>query len=66
MKKHFFVKNTEKQLGLKSCKRPKIDSNVALSLLSDYREVSYNLQRALSLQFWKAFTFANSRVSDDY
>ena len=28
--------------------------------------MSYNLQRGLRLQFWKAFTFANSRVSEDY
>jgi len=61
-----FVKDTEIQLGLKSFKRSKIDSNVTLSLLSDYNEMSYNLQKRLVLQFWRAFTFANSKVSGDY
>ena len=29
-------------------------------------EVSYYLQRNIKIQFWRAFTFANTRVSDDY
>ena len=61
-----FVENTEKQLGLKPFKRPTIDSSTTLSLLSDYKEISYDLQTGLKLQFWRAFTFANSRVSGDY
>tara|TARA_B100001167_G_C16766035_1_gene304224 strand:- start:126 stop:1820 length:1695 start_codon:yes stop_codon:yes gene_type:complete len=61
-----FVENAEKQLGLKPFKRPTIDSGTTLSLLSDYREISYVLQKGLKLQFWKAFTFANSRVSGEY
>ena len=29
-------------------------------------EVSYFLQRNIKIQFWRAFTFANTRVSDEY
>ena len=28
--------------------------------------MSYDLQKGLTLQFWRAFTFANSRVSGDH
>ena len=61
-----FVESVEKELGLKSFKRKKIDPNKTFSSLSDTNEVSYNLQQGLRLQFWKAFTFANSRVNEDY
>ena len=61
-----FVETVEKELGLKPYKRKKIDYDKTFSLLSDTNEVSYNLQQGLTLQFWRAFTFANSRVSDDY
>ena len=60
-----FVESVEKELGLKSFKRKKIDPDKTFSSLSDTNEVSYYLQRGLRLQFWKAFTFANSRVSED-
>jgi len=29
-------------------------------------EVSYFLQKNIKIQFWRAFTFANTRVSDEY
>ena len=61
-----FVESVEKELGLKSFKRKKIDPDKTFSSLSDTNEVSYNLQQGLRLQFWKAFTFANSRVNEDY
>ena len=61
-----FVESVEKELGLKSFKRKKIDFDKTFSSLSDTNEVSYNLQQGLRLQFWKAFTFANSRVNEDY
>ena len=28
--------------------------------------MSYNLQKNIKIQFWRAFTFANSRVRDEY
>ncbi|MDC0142857.1 radical SAM protein, partial [Candidatus Pelagibacter sp.] len=61
-----FVESVEKELGLKYFKRKKIDPDKTFSSLSDTNEVSYNLQQGLRLQFWKAFTFANSRVNEDY
>jgi len=61
-----FVQSVEKELELKPFKRKKIDADKTFSSLSDTNEVSYNLQQGLRLQFWKAFTFANSRVNEDY
>lgn len=61
-----FVGNIEKQLGIKAFDRPKIDYDKVFSIISDTREASFDLQKGLKLQFWQAFTFANSRVSDDY
>ena len=56
----------EKELGLKPFTRPKIDSAKTFSILSEYEEMSYNLQKGIKIQFWRAFTFANSRVRDEY
>ena len=61
-----FVETTEKELGLKPFTRPKIDSAKTFSILSEYEEMSYNLQKGIKIQFWRAFTFANSRVRDEY
>jgi radical SAM protein with 4Fe4S-binding SPASM domain len=61
-----FVETTEKELGLKPFIRPKIDSAKTFSILSEYEEMSYNLQKGIKIQFWRAFTFANSRVRDEY
>jgi len=61
-----FVGATEKELGLKPFKRPEIDSARTFSLLGEYEEMSYNLQKGITIQFWRAFTFANSRVSEEY
>ena len=60
------VKDTEKQLGLKPFNRQKIDSNTVLSLVNERGEASYDVQKGLKINFWRAFTFANSRVNDDY
>ena len=60
------VKDTEKQLGLKPFNHQKIDSNTVLSLVNKKGEASYGVQKDLKINFWRAFTFANSRVSDDY
>ena len=61
-----FVETTEKELGLKPFTRQKIDSTKTFSILSEYEEMSYNLQKGIKIQFWRAFTFANSRVRDEY
>ena len=61
-----FVESVEKDFGLKPFKRKKIDPDKTFSSLGGTNEVSYNLQQGLRLQFWKAFTFANSRVNEDY
>ena len=61
-----YVETLEKEFELKPFKRKIIDPDKTFSLLSDTNEVSYNIQRKLRLQFWKAFTFANSRVNDNY
>ena len=61
-----YVESIENELGLKNYRRKKIDSDKTFSSLNETNEVSYNLQQGLTLQFWRAFTFANSRVSDDY
>jgi len=61
-----YVESVEKELGLKTYKRQIINSDKTFSLLNETNEVSYNLQQGLTLQFWRAFTFANSRVSDEY
>ena len=63
-----FTENVEKELGLKPFDRHKIDSEKIFSKLGDdgTREVSFYLQRNVKIQFWRAFTFANTRVNDDY
>ena len=62
-----FTKNAEKELGLTPFDRQKINSDKTFTMLGDgTQEVSYFLQRNIRIQFWRAFTFANSRVSDEY
>jgi len=57
----------EKELGLEFFDRPKIDSDKTFSMLGDgSREVSFYLQKNIKIQFWSAFTFANTRVKDEY
>ena len=62
-----FTENTEKELGLTPFNREKINPDKAFARLGDgSSEVSYLLQKNIKIQFWRAFTFANTRVSDDY
>ena len=62
-----FTEKTEKELGLIPFSRQKINPDKTFTLLGDgTAEVSYYLQRNIKIQFWRAFTFANTRVSDEY
>jgi Tfp pilus assembly protein PilF/MoaA/NifB/PqqE/SkfB family radical SAM enzyme len=62
-----FTENTEKELGLTPFNRQKINPDKTFTRLGDgTAEVSYFLQRNIKIQFWRAFTFANTRVSDEY
>ena len=62
-----FTESTEKELGLKPFNRQKINPDKTFTMLGDgTAEVSYYLQRNIKIQFWRAFTFANTRVSDEY
>ena len=61
-----FVERSEKEFGLKPFTRTKIDPAKTFSILSEYEEMSYNLQKGIKIQFWRAFTFANSRVREEY
>ena len=62
-----FTENAEKKLGLKPFARQKIDSDKTFSILKGgLREVSFYLQKNIKIQFWSAFTFANTRVNDEY
>ena len=62
-----FTKSIENELGLESFPRQKIDTNQTFEKLSKgQRDAVFYLQKNLKIEFWKAFTFANSRVNDEY
>ena len=62
-----FTENIEKELGLTPFNRQKIDPERVFTRLGDgTAEISYFLQKNIKIQFWRAFTFANTRVSDEY
>ncbi len=62
-----FTKIVEKELGLKSFPRQSIDHNTVFEVLGgNTAEISFYLQKNIKIQFWRAFTFANSRVKDEY
>ena len=62
-----FTEIVEKELGLKSFPRQTIDPNTIIDILGgNTGEVSFYLQKNIKIQFWRAFTFANSRVKDEY
>ena len=62
-----FTEIVEKELGLKPFNRQKIDSDATFFKLGGHaKEVSFYLQKNIKIQFWRAFTFANSRVKDEY
>ncbi|MBT6087428.1 MAG: tetratricopeptide repeat protein [Rhodospirillaceae bacterium] len=56
----------EKELGLEPFPRPDVDPDRVLSAAGDGTHSKYLLQRGHALSFWSAFTFANTRVGDDY
>jgi len=60
-----FVAEIEQELGMAPFERT--DHNADdLVRGNDYSFTSYLLQQGIKLTFWKAFTFANTRVSDDF
>ena len=62
-----FVEEVENELNLKPFVRQNIESDTTFSLIGDgLREVSFYLQKNFKIQFWKADTFANTRVSDEF
>jgi len=60
-----FVSEIEQELGMPSFKRqePNTDDLFRGNL---YTSTEYQLQQGIVLTFWRAFTFANTRVSDGY
>ena len=57
----------EKELGLDAFPRQKIDPEKIFNILGgNTAEVSFYLQKNIKIQFWRAFTFANTRVNDEY
>ena len=62
-----FTENMEKELGLKTFDRQIINPDKIFTILkNETMEVSFYLQKNIKIQFWTAFTFANTRVSDKY
>ena len=60
-----YVTEVEQELDMIPFERK---NHTAANLLrgNDPAFTNYHLQNGITLQFWKAFTFANSRVSDDF
>jgi len=60
-----FVAKVEQELGIVPYKRK--DHNADdLVRGNNHATTSYALQQGIKLTFWRAFTFANTRVSDDF
>ena len=60
-----FVAEVEQELGMTPFKRK--DHNADdLVRGNNHSSTSYPLQQGIKLTFWRAFTFANTRVSDDF
>ena len=60
-----FTAEVERELGMPAFKRQDPDDDDLLPE-NQHSFTKYRLQKGIVLTFWKAFTFANSRVSDDY
>ena len=60
-----FVAEVENELGLAPYKR-KDHNDDDLVRGNIFSSTSYSLQKGIKLTFWRAFTFANTRVSDDF
>lgn len=60
-----FVAGAEKELGMVPFNR---EDHTKSNLLPDNqrRLITYPLQKGIQLEFWRAFTFANTKVSEDY
>ena len=62
-----FTKTVEKELGLKPFTHQKIDADKTFDMLGEgEREISFYLQKNIKIQFYRVYTFANTRVNDDY
>jgi len=60
-----FVAEIEEELGMRSFKRQDHNAN-DLVRGNHHATTSYQLQQGIKLTFWRAFTFANTRVGDDF
>jgi len=60
-----FVAEVEQELGMTSFKR-KDHNDDDLLQENRHKSISYPLQKGIKLTFWRAFTFANTRVSEDF
>ncbi|OUW29664.1 MAG: hypothetical protein CBD27_02635 [Rhodospirillaceae bacterium TMED167] len=60
-----FVAEIERELGIPPFNRQ--DLNIEdVTRGNNYSNTSYLLQQGITLKFWRAFTFANTRVSDQF
>ena len=60
-----FVSEVEREEGIKSFPRKDPDAQDLLRNNSQ-ASISYQLQKGIQLTFWRAFTFANTRVDDGF
>ncbi|MFL2802116.1 MAG: tetratricopeptide repeat protein [Paracoccaceae bacterium] len=60
-----FVASIEEELGMDRFDRMSCNAHDLLKG-NESPSVSYQLQKGIKLSFWRAFTFANTRVSDEY
>ncbi len=60
-----YVAGIEKELGMSRFKR-KNHNDDNLLMENRHASIAYPLQKGIKLVFWRAFTFANTRVSDDF
>ncbi len=60
-----YVASIEEELGMDRFERVDYNSHDLLKE-NGSPSVDYRLQKGVKLTFWRAFTFANTRVSDDY
>ena len=60
-----FVAEVEQELGMAPFERKDHNANDLLRG-NNHASTSYDLQQGIKITFWRAFTFANTRVSDDF
>ena len=60
-----FVAQVEKEFKIATFERTNHDAGDLLHG-NNHASISYMLQRGIKLTFWRAFTFANTRVGDDF